>query len=95
MLVDIGDSSQHLNPVVEVTFSLESCGGDKQCRTKAFIVHKQSGCLGLMFSEMDAGVRQMLRKILYGYATVAERAYMHAGYSERPETLSKQAGASY
>lgn len=94
MLVDIGDSSQHLNPVVEVTFPLESCGGDRQCRTKAFIVHQQSGCLGLMFSEMDAGIRQMLRKMLYGYATVAERAYMHAGYSEISDTRPSQAGAS-
>jgi hypothetical protein len=47
-----------------------------------------------MFSEMDAGVRQMLRKLLYGYATVAERAYIHTGYSEKSRTLP-QAGASY
>jgi hypothetical protein len=94
MLVDIGDSSQHLNPVVEVTFHLESCGEDKQCRTKAFIVHQQSGCLGMMFSEMDAGVRQMLRKKLYGYATVAERAYMHTGYSDQSPAQSNRTVAN-
>jgi hypothetical protein len=95
MLVDIGDSSQRLNPVVEVNFHLEACGEHKQCRTKAFIVHQQSGCLGLMFSEMDAGVRQMLRKKLYGYATVAERAYIHSGYSDRSRTLSSHTGANF
>jgi hypothetical protein len=94
MLVDIGDSSHHLNAIVDVSFSLESCGAKRECRTKAFVVHQQSGCLGLMFSEIDAGVRQMLRKMLYGYATVAERAYMHTGYSEKPKTLP-QAGTGY
>jgi hypothetical protein len=46
-----------------------------------------------MFSEMDAGVRQMLRKKLYGYATVAERAYMHTDYSDR-SLMSNQTGAN-
>jgi hypothetical protein len=95
MLVDIGDSSQHLNPIVGITFPLELCGGKKQCQTKAFIVHQQSGCLGLMFSELDAGVRQMLRKVLYGHATVAERAYIQTGYSEMSHKQSNQVGANY
>ncbi|MES9945250.1 MAG: hypothetical protein B6D77_17960 [gamma proteobacterium symbiont of Ctena orbiculata] len=95
MLVDIGDSTHKLNPIVEVSFPVDSCGGQKQCQAKAFIVHQQSGCLGLMFSELDAGVRQMLRKMLYGYATVAERAYMHTGYSETSQALSKQVGYNY
>jgi c-di-GMP-binding flagellar brake protein YcgR len=95
MLVDIGDSSHHLNAIVDVSFPLKSCGDNKQCQTKAFVVHQQSGCLGLMFSEMDAGIRQMLRKMLYGYATVAERAYMHTGYSDKSHTLPHQAGTSY
>ena len=94
MLVDLGDSSHRLNPVVDVTFPVESCGSRKQCQAKAFIVHQQSGCLGLMFSEMDAGVRQMLRKMLYGYATVAERAYLYYGYSDTNHVSPKQASVN-
>ncbi|MBT2969338.1 MAG: hypothetical protein B6D72_11460 [gamma proteobacterium symbiont of Ctena orbiculata] len=93
MLVDIGDNLHRLNPIVDVTFPVESCGCQKQCQAKAFIVHQQSGCLGLMFSELDAGVRQMLRKMLYGYATVAERAYMYHGYSDTSHHLPKQVNA--
>jgi hypothetical protein len=95
MLVDLGDSSHQLTPIVDVTFPVESCGSRKQCQAKAFIVHQQSGCLGLMFSELDAGVRQMLRKMLYGYATVAERAYLNYGYSDTTQTPPKQASLSY
>ncbi|MEW8507827.1 MAG: PilZ domain-containing protein [Candidatus Thiodiazotropha sp.] len=93
MLVDIGDYKHQLNTIVDVTFPVENCGRNKLCQAKAFIVHRQSGCLGLMFSELDAGVRQMLRKMLYGYATVAERAYMYHGYSDTTHHLSKQASA--
>ncbi|MCU7871189.1 MAG: PilZ domain-containing protein [Candidatus Thiodiazotropha sp. (ex Lucinoma borealis)] len=95
MLVDIGDSSQQLNTIVDVSFPVEACGGTNQCQAKAYVVHQQSGCLGLMFSELDAGVRQMLRKMLYGYATVAERAYMYQGYSGTSHTLPKQVTVRY
>ncbi|MGD9169207.1 MAG: PilZ domain-containing protein [Candidatus Thiodiazotropha sp.] len=94
MLVDLGDSSHHVNSIVDVSFPLESPCGKNRCQTKAFVVHQHSGCLGLMFSELDAGLRQMLRKMLYGYATVAERAYMHTSYSDKSKTLPPQAGAS-
>jgi hypothetical protein len=80
MLVDIGEDSQQINTIVEVSFPVEACGGTSQCRAKAMVVHQQSGCLGLMFSELDSSVRQMLRKMLYGYATVAERAYLYQGH---------------
>lgn len=95
MLVDIGDNTHHLNTIVEVTFPVETGGDQRQCRAKALIVHQQSGCLGLMFSELDAGVRQMLRKMLYGYATVAERAYLYHGYSDTSHSLPKQVRANY
>ncbi|MET0091098.1 MAG: PilZ domain-containing protein [Candidatus Thiodiazotropha sp.] len=75
MLVDMGDSSLQLNKTIYVTFPVENCGENTQCQAKAMVVHQQAGCLGLMFSELDAGVRQMLRKKLYGYATLSERAY--------------------
>jgi hypothetical protein len=80
MLVDIGEDSQQINTIVEVSFPVEACGGTSHCRAKAMVVHQQSGCLGLMFSELDSSVRQMLRKMLYGYATVAERAYLYQGH---------------
>jgi c-di-GMP-binding flagellar brake protein YcgR len=79
MLVDVGEDSQQINTIVEVSFPVEACGGTSQCRAKAMVVHQQSGCLGLMFSELDSSIRQMLRKMLYGYATVAERAYLYQG----------------
>ncbi|MCU7921856.1 MAG: PilZ domain-containing protein [Candidatus Thiodiazotropha sp. (ex Dulcina madagascariensis)] len=82
ILVDIGDSSQQLSTIVDVSFPVCACGGTNQCQAKALVVHQQSGCLGLMFSELDAGVRQMLRKMLYGYATVAERAYLYQGFKD-------------
>jgi hypothetical protein len=80
MLVDIGDSSRHLNKIINIFFPVEACGENNQCEAKAMVVYQQAGCLGLMFSELDAGVRQVLRKRLYGYATVAERAYLYQGY---------------
>ena len=83
MLIDIGESAQQPNTIVEVSFPLEICGGISQCRAKAMVVHQKSGCLGLMFSELDPTVRQMLRKMLYGYATVAERAYLYQGYNSQ------------
>jgi hypothetical protein len=95
MLVDLGDSSHHVNSIVDVSFPLEFFCGKALCQTKAFVVHQQSGCLGLMFSELDAELRQMLRKLLYGYATVAERVYMHTDYGDRPKTQPTQAGARY
>ena len=95
MLVDIGDSSQQMNRIIEVSFPVDACGGTSQCRAKAMVVHQQSGCLGLMFSELDAGVRQMLRKMLYGYATVAERAYLYQGYKGNTHDTAKSVRATY
>ncbi|MES9831440.1 MAG: PilZ domain-containing protein [Candidatus Thiodiazotropha sp. LLP2] len=94
MLIDIGESSQQLSTIVEVSFPVKACGGTNQCKTKAMVVHQQSGCLGLMFSELDAKVRQMLRKTLYGYATVAERAYLYQGYSGSSQGMTKGFTAS-
>jgi hypothetical protein len=89
MLVDIGESAQRINKIVEVSFPIDACGGTSHCRAKAMVVHKQSNCLGLMFSELDAGVRQMLRKMLYGYATVTERAYLYQGYKSNDQEMAK------
>lgn len=76
MLVDIGETPLHLNTIIEISFPVV-CGDESRvCMAKAYVVHQQSGSLGLMFSEIDSDVRQMLRKLLFGYATVTERAYL-------------------
>ncbi len=95
MLVDLGDSSLHLNKIIYVTFPMEDCGDNAQCHAKAMVVHQQAGCLGLMFSELDPGVRQMLRKKLYGYATLSERAYRVHGYSTPSQESHRDLSAMY
>ncbi|MEJ2610385.1 MAG: PilZ domain-containing protein [Candidatus Thiodiazotropha sp.] len=80
MLVAISDSAQQINGIIDVSFPIEGGDSNQQCQAKALVVHQQSGCLGLMFSELDPGVKQMLRKMLYGYATVTERAYLYQSY---------------
>ncbi|MEJ2426172.1 MAG: PilZ domain-containing protein [Candidatus Thiodiazotropha sp.] len=95
MLVDVGDSSLHLNKIIYVTFPIEDCGDGNTCQAKAMVVHQQAGCLGLMFSELDAGVRQMLRKKLYGYATLSERAYRVHGYTTSTQEPSRKLSAMY
>jgi hypothetical protein len=76
MLVDIGETPMRLNTIIDISFPVV-CGEEyRSCKAKAFVVHQQSGSLGLMFSEIDSDVRQMLRKLLFGYATVSERAFL-------------------
>lgn len=74
MLVDIGESSVRPNTIIDISFPVDFGDDTQKCRAKAYVVHRQSGSLGLMFSEIDSDVRQMLRKLLYGYATLSERA---------------------
>ena len=74
MLVDIGETPMRLNAIVNISFPVVCGEESRNCQAKAFVVHQQAGSLGLMFSEIDSDVRQMLRKLLYGYATVTERA---------------------
>jgi hypothetical protein len=76
MLVDISDMPIQLNPIINISFPVECGEIIRACTAKAFVVHQHSGSVGLMFSEIDSDVRQMLRKLLYGYATVSERAYL-------------------
>jgi hypothetical protein len=84
MLVDIGDTPIGLNTIIEISFPVVCGELSRQCKTKAYVVHQQSGCVGLMFSEIDSDVRQMLRKLLYGYATLSERAHL----SQRQQQIS-------
>jgi len=86
MLIDIGEATLGMNTIVDVSFPV-ICGDEsRKCKAKAYVVHQQSGSLGLMFSELDSDVRQMLRKLLFGYATVAERAILAQRRHESPDT---------
>jgi hypothetical protein len=76
MLVDIGETPMRLNTIIDISFPVVCGKESRDCKAKAFVVHMQAGSLGLMFSEIDSDVRQMLRKLLYGYATLTERAYL-------------------
>ncbi len=84
MLVDIGDAPLRLNTIIDISFPVVCGEISRNCKAKAFVVHQQSGSVGLMFSEIDSDVRQMLRKLLYGYATLSERAYL----SQRQQEIS-------
>ncbi len=86
MLIDIGETSLGLNTIIDISFPV-ICGEEsRKCSAKAYVVHQQSGSLGLMFSEIDSDVRQMLRKLLFGYATVAERAFLSQRRQSVPDT---------
>jgi hypothetical protein len=86
MLIDVGETSLGLNTIIDISFPV-ICGEEsRKCRAKAYVVHQQSGSLGLMFSEIDSDVRQMLRKLLFGYATVAERAFLSQRRQSVPDT---------
>jgi hypothetical protein len=76
MLIDIGGTPIGLNTIIDVSFPVVCDELSQNCKAKAFVVHRQGGSIGLMFSEIDSDVRQMLRKLLYGYATPSERALM-------------------
>lgn len=90
MLVDIGETPIDLNTVIDVSFPVICGEMSRECNTKALVVHKQAGSVGLMFSEIDSDIRQMLRKLLYGYATVSERAHLS---QYRPEISNSRAVA--
>ena len=82
MLVDIGDTPMQLNTTIDISFPVVCGEISRNCKAKAFVVHQQTSSVGLMFSEMDSDIRQMLRKLLYGYATLSERAHLSQRQSE-------------
>lgn len=86
MLIDIGETSLGMNTIVDVSFPVVCGDESRKCSAKAYVVHQQPGSLGLMFSEVDSDVRQMLRKLLFGYATVAERTFLSQRRHEKPAT---------
>jgi hypothetical protein len=75
MLVDISDTPLTLNTIIDVSFPVVYGGESRSCSAKAYVVHQQGASVGLMFSDVDSGVRQMLRKLIFGYATTAERVH--------------------
>ena len=84
MLVEVGETQMKLNTIIDISFPVVCGEISRDCKAKAYVVHQQSGSVGLMFSEIDSDVRQMLRKLLYGYATLSERAYL----SQRQQEIS-------
>ena len=82
MSVDIGRISLEKNQLVDIVFPV-NCGDEsRQCKAKAMVAHSSLGNIGLMFSELDSNVTQMLRKLLFGYATVSQRAYLAQNISD-------------
>ncbi len=90
MLVEISETPLVLNTIVDISFPVMCAEGSRKCNAKAYVVHQQGGSVGLMFSEVDSGVRQVLRKMIFGYATTAERIY-HS--RENPEIKVEKAVA--
>lgn len=84
MLVDLGETSVKLDTIVDVSFPVVCGEFTQDCKAKALVVYQHDGRAGLMFSEIDTSVRQMLRKLLYGYATPAERAHLDLHRHETP-----------
>ena len=84
MLIDFYETPTELDSIVEISFPVVCGELTRDCKAKAFVVHQQSGSVGLMFSEIDTNVRQMLRKLLFGYATPAERAHIDLHRQENP-----------
>ena len=84
MLVDIGETPMDLNTIIDISFPVVCGEISRNCSAKALVVHQQGGSVGLMFSELDSDVRQMLRKLLFGYATLSERAFQ----SQRKHEIS-------
>jgi hypothetical protein len=84
MLIDFSEAPVELDAIVEVSFPVVCGEMTIDCKAKAFVVHQQNGRVGLMFSDLDTNVRQMLRKLLFGYATPAERAHIDLYRQEIP-----------
>ena len=84
MLIEFSETPVELDTIVEVSFPVVCGEMTRDCKAKALVIHQQNGKVGLMFSEIDTNVRQMLRKLLFGYATPAERAHIDLHRQEIP-----------
>ena len=82
MAVDMGHRQLEPFDCVNIIFNVD-CGDEaRKCQASAIVMHSHSGCSGLAFSEMDSNVKQMLRKLLFGYATVSQRAYLAQSHND-------------
>lgn len=68
MFINVGRVQLAINALVEITFPVKCPTKSVQCKAKALVVHHRADGVGLMFSELDTNVRQMLRRILNGQA---------------------------
>ncbi|USF86346.1 PilZ domain-containing protein [Candidatus Endoriftia persephone] len=89
MFIDIGVIKLSRNAVVELSFPVACGSGTQQCKAKALVVHHGSDGVGLMFCEMDSKVRQMLRMVLFGYATVSQRAYQTSYGTQQADSVTR------
>ena len=88
MSVDIGRISLEKDRLVDIVFPV-NCGDEsRQCKARAVVAHSSLGDIGLMFSELDSNVTQMLRKLLFGYATVSQRTYLAQNNSDSTHAVS-------
>lgn len=88
MAVDVAGASLNPFDCVDVIFDVD-CGDQvRECKASAVVMHSRKGRSGLAFSELDSNVKQMLRKLLFGYATVSQRAYLAQSQVERSSALS-------
>ena len=76
MSVDICQFRLGRQQQVDIAFQV-NCGDQvRQCKAKGVVVHSRKGTVGLRFKGLDSCVRQMLRRRLFGYATVSQRTYL-------------------
>ncbi len=71
MFINVGRVQLAINALVDITFPVKCPTKSMQCKAKALVVHHRADGVGLMFSELDTNVRQMLRRVLNGQVDTA------------------------
>jgi hypothetical protein len=75
--IDLGSDNLQVRQKVLVSFSVRCGNQNRSCSTEAVVVYAEQDHSGLNFTTLDSSVTQMLRHFLFGYATVAQRAYLN------------------
>lgn len=88
MFVETNDSNSFKeNELVDIWFYINCDNKPCRCEAKAIIVHMRDRQIGLKFKYLDGALKQKLRKVLYGYATVSQRAYMRQVFDDHHEAV--------
>lgn len=78
----------NIGELVEVVFPIK-CGNETcEFKAKAEVVHLNGDRLGLKFQRIDSCVVQKLRRILFGYATLTQRAVLDQGFCKTNKRLA-------